>query len=83
MLFELRTDHACFTGDCDHDFSDECEETLKQYVVDLCDEARKISEQRDDLLAACKAYLFAMDKYGHPDKTDRLIRAAIKKAKGR
>ena len=35
-----------------------------------------------DLLAACKRYLDAMDRYGHPDKTDRLMRAAIEKATG-
>jgi hypothetical protein len=35
-----------------------------------------------DLLEACKRYLEAMEKYGHPDKTDRLIRAAVEKAKG-
>lgn len=35
-----------------------------------------------DLLAACKRYLRAMDEYGHPDKTDRLMRAAIEKATG-
>lgn len=33
-----------------------------------------------DLLAACKAYLRAMARYGHPDKTGRLIRAAVEKA---
>jgi hypothetical protein len=35
-----------------------------------------------DLLEACKMYLDAMDRYGHPDKTDRLMRAAIEKATG-
>ena len=35
-----------------------------------------------DLLKACEAYLRAMSEYGHPDKTDRLMRSAIKKAKG-
>ena len=33
-----------------------------------------------DLLEACKRYLDAMDRYGHPDKTDRLMLAAIEKA---
>jgi len=35
-----------------------------------------------DLIEACEKYLDAMERYGHPDKTDRLMRAAIKKAKG-
>ena len=35
-----------------------------------------------DLLEACKMYLDAMERYGHPDKTDRLMRAAIEKATG-
>jgi hypothetical protein len=35
-----------------------------------------------DLLCACKRYLDAMERYGHPDKTDRLMRAAIEKAMG-
>jgi hypothetical protein len=35
-----------------------------------------------DLLDACKQYLNAMERYGHPDKTDRLMRAAIEKATG-
>ena len=50
-----------------------------------CEFIRKVESltvQRDDLLAACKAYLYAMEHYGHPDKTDRLMRTAIKKAKG-
>lgn len=36
-----------------------------------------------ELLDACKAYLDAMERYGHPDKTDRLMRIAIDKAEGR
>jgi len=35
-----------------------------------------------NLLEACKRYLDAMERYGHPDKTDRLMRAAIEKAMG-
>jgi len=35
-----------------------------------------------DLLAACEAYLDAMERYGHPDKTDRMMVAAIAKARG-
>ena len=34
-----------------------------------------------DLLEACEAYLRAMEEYGHPDKTDRMMRRAIEKAK--
>jgi len=34
-----------------------------------------------ELLSACEAYLDAMERYGHPDKTDRLMRKAIAKAK--
>ena len=46
------------------------------------DNARLIAAA-PDLLAACEAYLDAMERYGHPDKTDRLMRAAITKAKGK
>lgn len=35
-----------------------------------------------EMLAACKAFIHAMDEYGHPDKTDRLIRSAIYKVEG-
>ena len=46
-----------------------------------CDNAALIAAA-PELLAACVAYLDAMERYGHPDKTDRLMRQAIAKAYG-
>ena len=72
------------------DDDDSCSE------VDICDFPRDIAcgdlelegnaaliSAAPDLLYACTAYLRAMQEYGHPDKTDRLMRRAVAKAKGR
>ena len=76
-LFELWTDHACFTGDCDHAKGWECVDSLKRYVTDLCDEAKEINSQRDDLLASCE------EAYWHYDRSQDILHQEIKKAKGK
>ena len=40
--FDLGTDHACLTGDCQHDTNKECWESLRQYIRDLCDEGNRV-----------------------------------------
>lgn len=70
-------------------------ETNSESVCDICDFPKDLDcdaaelegnasliAAAPDLLEACKAYLDAMERYGHPDKTDRLMRKAIAKAEG-
>ncbi len=45
-----------------------------------CKQDAHLISAAPDLLAACKAYLEAMEKYGHCDKTDRLMSLAVAKA---
>ena len=48
--------------------------------VTQADSDAKLIAAAPDLLEACESYIRAMEQYGHPDKSDRLMLAAIKKA---
>jgi hypothetical protein len=56
--------------------------SVHDMAIESADANASLMAAAPELLEACEKYLDAMDRYGHPDKTDRLMRAAIKKARG-
>jgi hypothetical protein len=55
--------------------------SVHDMAIESADANASLMAAAPELLEACEKYLDAMDRYGHPDKTDRLMRAAIKKAR--
>jgi len=68
------------TVQCDDGVANSALREIAERLEELSND--KLIAAAPDLLNACKRYLDAMERYGHPDKTPRLMRSAIEKATG-
>ena len=77
MLYTLRKNHPVTLADARWvQFSGKEWDAMQEANANLIAAA-------PELLEACEAYLRAMEKHGHSDKTGRLMSSAIAKAKGK